>query len=118
VGEREKLEISFHSLGDGWEVDAVCKKCGENGSECICGEDETILPPSRHNLVYKVVMRRGKPVTAVGEFHIPKSEAKRVLKVLKKTLGCGGTFKSGWIEIQGRREEEIRKILILEGFTR
>ncbi len=113
----DKLDLSFNSIADGWEVDPLCKKCGENVSECVCSESVELLPPEKHSLEYRVQMRRGKPVTVIGEFHIEKYEAQKLLKSLKKVLGCGGSFKSGWMQIQGKRIEEVKRILEAKGFT-
>ncbi|MDD3443710.1 MAG: translation initiation factor, partial [Sulfurimonas denitrificans] len=59
------------------------------------------LAPSKHFLLFKKEKRRGKTVTLVGEFHLSIDEQERVLKNLKKKLGCGGTCRDGWMEFQG-----------------
>jgi len=75
-----------------------------------------ILEPSKHFLVFKREKRRGKTVTLVGEFYLPKTDATAVLKKMKKRLGCGGSFKDGWMEFQGELKEKLRELLIIEGF--
>ncbi len=117
MSKGRKLELTFDSLGEGWSVDEVCDTCGENRSDCICKKSPSVLPPSQHRLVFKRQKRRGKWVTLAGEFHIERYEARELLKRLKKTLGCGGTFKEGWMEFQGAREEEVRASLVKEGFA-
>ena len=72
--------------------------------------------PNKHFLVFQKEKRRGKTVTLVGEFHIPKEDSAIVLKMLKKKLGCGGSFKEGWMEFQGELKEKIRPLLVAEGF--
>ena len=116
MGRGRKLDLSFDSLKEGWEVDALCRTCGENRSECICKKGVETLPPSRHRLVVKTQMRRGKPVTLAGEFFIGDGEAKELLGRIKKRLGCGGTFKAGWLQVQGKRVEELQTLLKEEGF--
>lgn len=75
-----------------------------------------ILEASKHFLLFKKEKRRGKTVTLVGEFHLPKTDATATLKILKKKLGCGGTYKDGWMEFQGELKDKLRELLIQEGF--
>jgi len=70
------------------------------------------IEPSKHFLVFAKERRRGKIVTLVGEFKISKSDATTLLKMLKKKLGCGGTYKDGWMEFQGELKEKLRPLLI------
>ena len=60
--------------------------------------------------------RRGKTVTLVGEFQLPKTDATAILKLLKKKLGCGGSFKDGWMEFQGELKDKLKPLLVSEGF--
>ncbi len=75
-----------------------------------------ILLPAKHFLVFKREKRRAKVVTLVGEFHLKKEDANAVLKLLKKRVGCGGTYKEGWMEFQGELQEKLREQLTKEGF--
>jgi len=75
-----------------------------------------ILEPCKHFLVFKKEKRRGKVVTLVGEFHLPKTDATATLKNIKKKLGCGGSFKDGWMEFQGEVKDRLRELLIAEKF--
>ena len=75
-----------------------------------------ILEPSKHFLFFKKEKRRGKTVTLVGEFQLPKTDATATLKLLKKKLGCGGSFKDGWMEFQGELKDKLRPLLINDGF--
>ena len=77
---------------------------------------DEILEPSKHFLVFKKEKRRGKTVTLVGEFHLPKTDASATLKLLKKKLGCGGKYEDGWMEFQGELKEKLKELLILEGY--
>ncbi len=70
-----------------------------------------ILEPLNHSLIFQREKRRGKVVTLVGEFQIPKEEANKILKSLKKKLGCGGSFKDGWMEFQGELQEKLTLLL-------
>jgi len=75
-----------------------------------------ILEPEKHFLVFKKEKRRGKTVTLVGEFHIPKSDINPLLKSLKKQLGCGGSYKEAWMEFQGDIRDRLEKLLLKENF--
>jgi len=75
-----------------------------------------ILEPSKHFLLFKKEKRRGKTVTLVGEFQLPKNDATATLKILKKKLGCGGNYKDGWMEFQGELKDKLRTLLSDAGF--
>ncbi len=75
-----------------------------------------ILEPKQHFLVFKKEKRRGKIVTLVGEFQMPKDEILSILKQLKKKLGCGGTYKDGWMEFQGELKDKLCLLLRNLGF--
>ena len=75
-----------------------------------------ILEPSKHFLLFKKEKRRGKTVTLVGEFHMPKNDTTAILKNLKKELGCGGSYKDGWMEFQGELKEKLKELLLKDGF--
>ena len=77
---------------------------------------EEIIEPEKHFLVFAKEKRRGKTVTLVGEFHIDKEDAKKTLKMLKKKLGCGGSYKDGWMEFQGELKDKLRPLLLKENF--
>ena len=42
--------------------------------------------------------------------------SKSLLKLLKSRLGCGGTIKDEWIEIQGDKKEKIIEVLESNGW--
>jgi translation initiation factor 1 len=69
------------------------------------------ITPKKHSLVFKKEKRRGKVVTLVGEFFIPSEDANSTLKLLKKKLACGGTYKEGWMEFQGDVWERLKQEL-------
>ncbi|WP_300368687.1 translation initiation factor [Hydrogenimonas sp.] len=102
-----KLDIEFGSLGEGWEAD--------NKAVPADLPKET-LPPEKHRLVFRREKRKGKPVTLVGEFFLDRVDEKSLLKGVRKSLGSGGTFKKGWMELQGDRAEQLRVLLEKEGY--
>ena len=75
-----------------------------------------ILEPAKHFLYFSKEKRRGKTVTIVGEFQIPKDDATSILKSLKKKLGCGGIYKENSMEFQGELKDKLRELLVKEGF--
>ena len=75
-----------------------------------------ILEPSKHFLIFKKEKRRGKTVTLVGEFQMPREYSTALLKTLKKKLGCGGSIKDGWMEFQGELKDKLRELLLKDGF--
>ncbi|WP_236579162.1 translation initiation factor [Hydrogenimonas urashimensis] len=102
-----KLDIEFGSFDEGWKADNRAKEAKE--------QSET-LPPHEHRLVFRREKRRGKPVTLVGEFYLEKSDAHALLAKIKKSLGSGGTFKRGWIQLQGEQADALRNILKALGY--
>jgi len=104
----KKLDLFIGAdINDGWaEVQSPRKTKISN----------EIIEPSKHFLVFKKEKRRGKTVTLVGEFHMPKEDTTAILKTLKKKLGCGGSYKDSWMEFQGELKDKLRELLLLEGF--
>ena len=92
--------------GESWETSRMKdpKKMGEK------------IEKNQHQLVFTFEKRKGKPVTLVGRFFLSVNEKKEVLKLLKKKLGCGGTIKEEWIEIQGDKKEKIIEVLEADGW--
>ena len=75
-----------------------------------------ILEPQKHFLLFKKEKRRGKTVTLVGEFQLCKTDVNTILKSLKKKLGCGGTYKDGWMEFQGELKDKLKELLLKDNF--
>jgi translation initiation factor 1 len=74
------------------------------------------IEKNQHQLVFTFEKRKGKPVTLVGRFFLSVNEKKEILKLLKKKLGCGGTIKDEWIEIQGDKKDKIIEVLEADGW--
>ena len=107
-GRGKKLDLFIGAdIQDGWV---------EVQSERKSTVSDTILEPSKHFLLFKKEKRRGKTVTLVGDFHLPKTLAETTLKSLKMKLGIGGTYKEGWMEFQGEVKDKIKELLLQEGF--
>jgi len=72
--------------------------------------DEFKFSGSTSNIkVYSKEVRDGKTVTLIEG--IEKERADLVAKRLKQSLACGGTVKNGIIELQGKHEEKVQKLL-------
>ncbi len=108
MGRGKKLDLFIGAdIDDGWaEVQSPRKTTISN----------EILEPSKHFLKFQREKRRGKVVTLVGEFQLSKEDANAVLKILKKKIGCGGSYKNNWMEFQGELQEKLRELLQTEGF--
>ncbi len=108
VSRGKKLDLFIgRDIDDSWaEVQSPRKTTISN----------EILEPSKHFLKFQREKRRGKVVTLVGEFQLSKDDANAVLKLLKKKIGCGGSYKENWMEFQGELQEKLRVLLKAEGF--
>ncbi len=104
----KKLDLFIGAeFEDGWAEVASPRK------STVAWEEKE---PAKHLLHFQKEKRRGKTVTLVGEFYLKKEIANTLLKKLKKRLGCGGSFKDGFMEFQGDLKEKIRPLLIEESF--
>ncbi len=102
----KKLDLSIGaSFDDDWAVIDDTKKPANE-----------VKTPNEHTLVLQKQKRRGKTVTLAGEFFIEKKEAQKLLKKLKASLACGGSYKDGWIELQGEVADRLKKLLKKEGY--
>jgi len=79
-------------------------------------KNSEIKRPQKHQLHFSKEKRRGKVVTLVGEFSLSKEDAAKLLKELKKRLGCGGSYKNSFMEFQGDVKEKLRPLLVEKGF--
>ncbi len=104
-GKKLDLTIGAH-FDDAW---AVVDEANDTA--------KTIKTPKQHTLVFKKEKRRGKSVTLVGEFFLEEHETRKLLKKLKSSLACGGSFKDGWMEFQGEVKEKLKVLLLQEEFT-
>ena len=104
----KKLDIFIGAdIDDSWHVVQDKRKSAVSNE---------LLEPAKHLLMFKKEKRRGKTVTLVGEFHMPKEDANATLKTLKKKLGCGGSYKEGWMEFQGEIKDKVRELLVEQEF--
>jgi translation initiation factor 1 len=91
----------------------VCQKCGLPHELCVC---ETIAKEAQKITITTEAKRFKKVVTVIKGIDTTKIDVKKLQKVLKSKLACGGTFKNNAIELQGEHKQRAKEILIKEGF--
>ncbi len=93
----------------------VCPKCGLPEELCIC---ETIAKEAQKIHVEMIQKRYGKSMTVIRGIDTSKINVRDLMKKLKSKLACGGTFKNNEIELQGDHRDQVKSILIKEGFPK
>ena len=61
--------------------------------------------------------RKGRGVCIISGLDMQDAELKLLAAQLKKVCGCGGSVKSGTIEIQGDNREKIKMFLTKQGYN-
>lgn len=91
----------------------ICSRCGLPKDLCTCGfiEKEAIKIK-----IYVTRRRFGKAVTVIEG--IDEKSGKEIVRKLKKSLACGGTFKNGNIELQGDHRARVKDLLIQSGYEK
>ncbi|MBI4210130.1 MAG: stress response translation initiation inhibitor YciH [Candidatus Diapherotrites archaeon] len=74
-----------------------------------------ITKESQKVRIREVARRFGKVVTIVGGFG-DEEEAKKLEKEMKRKLACGGTVKGNEIVLQGRHRQQVKQILLKNGY--
>ena len=92
----------------------ICATCGLPKPLCVC---ETIAKESQSIKVYTVKKKFGKLNTRIEGLDAREIDVRDVSKRLKSELACGGTVKSGIIELQGNHPTKVKKILVSLGFS-
>ncbi|MDC0932271.1 translation initiation factor SUI1 [Arcobacteraceae bacterium] len=111
------FEMGANLDGEVWEKQKIKEtKKSHKKSDVHSNTNNAKINKNVHQLVFTFEKRRGKPVTLVGRFYIDEKEKKDLLKLLKSKLGCGGTLKDEWIEIQGDKKEKIIEVLESNGW--
>lgn len=90
----------------------ICPKCGLPKQACIC---EQIAKSSQRIKVITDKKRYGKIVTVITGLE-SGMDLKKITKVLKNELACGGTYRENEIELQGDHKKKVKPILIEMGF--
>lgn len=96
-----------------------CERCKELKSECKCQSEDAVVE-GKYTVVFRLEKggRGGKTVTVMDGFPRNEDFLKGLTKELKAKCGVGGTHviseKSGLIEIQGDKRDQLKKILELK----
>jgi len=91
----------------------VCKKCGLPKDFCVC---ESISREAQKIIVRLEQRRFKKNVTLVEGLNPRDVNIGDVTKKLKEKLACGGTDRSGVVELQGDHRKRILSALVSAGF--
>jgi translation initiation factor 1 len=98
----------------------VCPKCRKKAFECRCIREDAV-EINKVMAVFRLEKngRGGKIVTVLDQLPRNDQFLKDLTKELKNKCGTGGTYvisdKSGLVEIQGDKREQIKKILEAKG---
>lgn len=92
----------------------ICPKCGLPEQACVC---EQIVKSSQRIKITTDKKRYGKIVTVVSGFD-SGVDIKKIAKILKNGLACGGTYRDNEVELQGDHQKKVKDILIKEGFDK
>ena len=90
----------------------VCSQCGLPQDLCVC---ETIAREQQKITVGVEKRKFGKKYTIISGIG-KEANVEEILKKLKTRLACGGTAKSGDVELQGDHKFRAREILMELGF--
>lgn len=91
----------------------ICAKCGLPKDLCVC---EAIVKEQQRIRVYCEKRKWGRDVTIVEGIDEKNINLKELAGKLKSKLACGGTDKSGRIELQGNHRDRTAEILVESGF--
>ena len=90
----------------------VCNQCGLPQDLCVC---ETIAR-EQQKITVKVEKRRfGKKYTIITGI-TKEANIEEIFRKLKNKFACGGTAKTGQIELQGDHKMKVRATLVTFGF--
>ncbi len=64
-----------------------------------------------HPVKIRTERRRGREVTIIENLPFSKQTIKEFLKEVKRTLACGGTYKEGYVLLQGNHKYKVAKLL-------
>jgi len=91
----------------------ICPRCGLPKELCVC--DILDREASKKIKIYTAKRKFNKFVTVVEG--MAGDELEKTTKELKRILACGGTYKDGFIELQGNHKEEVKKALMGLGYS-
>lgn len=90
----------------------VCNQCGLPQDLCVC---EAIAREQQKIIIQTEKRKFGKKYTIISGIG-REANIGEVLRTLKTKLACGGTAKSGNMELQGDHKSRAKEILLGLGF--
>ncbi|MDD5651569.1 MAG: translation initiation factor [Candidatus Nanoarchaeia archaeon] len=95
-------------------MSSICEKCGLPKDICACD----VIAKEKQTITIKHVERSfGKIMTLIEGIDTKGVDMKDLTKKLKQKFACGGTFKDGRIELQGKHTNKVKEELIKLGFS-
>ena len=92
----------------------VCNTCGLPKELCVC---ETIAKESQRIVIKTIKKKFGKVYTVIEGINPTEINIKDLTKKLKSKFSCGGTCKTGVIELQGDHLKSAKEEMIHLGFS-
>lgn len=90
----------------------VCKQCGLPEDLCVC----EMIVREQQKITVRIEKRKfGKKYTIISGIE-KEANLDEILKKLKMKFACGGTAKSGQIELQGDHKSKAKQTLVEMGF--
>lgn len=90
----------------------VCNQCGLPQDLCVC----EAIAREQQKIIVKIEKRKfGKKYTIIQGVE-KEANIEEIFKKLKNKFACGGTAKSGQIELQGDHKARMKPVLIELGF--
>ena len=90
----------------------VCNQCGLPEDLCVC---EAIAREQQKIMVTIEKRKFGKKYTVISGIQ-KEANIIETFKILKSKFACGGTAKSGQIELQGDHRSRMKVVLVHLGF--
>lgn len=90
----------------------VCNQCGLPEDLCVC---EAIAREQQKIMVTIEKRKFGKKYTVISGIQ-KEANIIETFKILKSKFACGGTAKSGQIELQGDHRSRMKAVLVHLGF--
>lgn len=93
-------------------MEGVCNQCGLPQDLCVC---EAIAREQQKIIVTIEKKKFGKKYTIINGIK-KGANIDEIIRKLKSKFACGGTAKSGNIELQGDHRGRIKPVLVELGF--
>ena len=91
---------------------SVCNQCGLPKDLCVC----EVIAREQQKIIVKAEKRKfGKQYTVIKGIK-KEVNVDELVRKLKSKFACGGTAKSGQIELQGDHRSRMKKALVELGF--